>query len=118
VSRSESHTPGIARSLALLRAREAGDDLQGVLLSLLRCGPEDATAVGDAIVERAEVEDDPLLSDALGEALGTLWARHGAPAAGALDRLPEVARTAARATYAILKREALPEGGPTAEGEA
>lgn len=117
MSRSEARRPDISRSLALLRAREAGDDLQDVLLSLLRCGPEDATAVSDAIVERVEGEDDPLLSDALGEALGALWARHGAPAAGAIDRLPGVARTAARATYAILKGAALPEGGPSATGE-
>lgn len=118
MSRSESHRPDIARSLALLRAREDGDDLQDVLLSLLRCGPEDAPAVSDALVARVEDEDDPLLSDALGEALGTLWARHGPPAAGTLDRLPDVARTAARATYAILKGEALRESGPRARGEA
>jgi hypothetical protein len=109
---SEPYRPDVPALLARLHDPTAQPDLQDILLALLHCGPSDVAAVEAALVERCVSETDPLLADALGEALGTLWAAHGAPADVTLDRLPEVARTAATATY-----ETLAAGGDAGGGE-
>jgi hypothetical protein len=85
-----------------LRDPEAQPDLQDILLSLLHCDPEEAASVEAALVDRCEREEDTLLADALGEALGTMWATHGGPDDATLARLPDVARTAATATFETL----------------
>ena len=95
---SETYRPDVPALLAKLNDPTARPDLQDILLALLHCAPHDAASVETALVERCATETDPLLEDALGEALGTLWAAHGAPTEATLGRLPEVARTAATAT--------------------
>lgn len=97
--------PDVPRLLALLRAPEAEDDFTDILVSLLACEPEDAPAVQAALVQRAVGETDTLMADAIGEALGALWARFGPPSPETMDELPEVTRTAASVTMFALRRD-------------
>lgn len=102
--RSGEYRPDVPRLIAQLRDPAAEGDFSDILLSLLHCGPGEAREVERALVERSEGEDDTLVADAIGEALGALWAQHGAPASELLATLPEIPRAAAMATYEALKK--------------
>ncbi len=102
--RADSDRPDVPGLLALLRDPAAVDDVTDILLSLLHCRPEEAGAVERALVERTRGEEDTLVADAIGEALGALWAQHGAPPSETLESLPEIPRAAAMATFAALTK--------------